>query len=317
MSSPISPLRQRMIDDMTFCNMSPSTHKVYTYAVANFSAFHGRSPDKLGIENVREYRLHLIARGLKANSINPIIGALRFFYGTTLGRKDIVDQIPFARKEDTLPAVLSQDEVLRLLKAESNLKMRTAYTAIYAAGLRVSEVVSLTIKDIDSTRKVIHIRQAKGRKDRYVMLSEQLLIILRDYWRRTHPPHWLFPGPNQSKPVTTRSVQRLSQSRRCGRSRRQCHRAYAEAQLRYASVGAGRRYPRHPGLAWASAYQHNHALCPRGGEHDPAGREPAGGPQDGVGSSGIARRTCPTRSWRWRMSSAATESRGAPATRVM
>jgi len=87
MSNPISPLRQRMIDDMTFRNMSPSTHKVYTYAVANFSAFHGRSPDKLRIENVREYRLHLIARGLKANSINPIIGALRFFYGTTLGRK--------------------------------------------------------------------------------------------------------------------------------------------------------------------------------------------------------------------------------------
>lgn len=208
MSNPISPLRQRMIDDMTFRNMSPSTHKVYTYAVANFSFFHGRSPDKLGIEDVREYRLHLIARGLKANSINPIIGALRFFYGTTLGRKDIADQLPFARKEDTLPAVLSQDEVLRLLKAESNLKMRTAYTAIYAAGLRVSEVVALTIKDIDSARKVIHIRQAKGRKDRYVMLSEQLLIILRDYWCRTHPPHWLFPGPNQSRPVTTRSVQR-------------------------------------------------------------------------------------------------------------
>jgi integrase/recombinase XerD len=168
MSNPISPLRQRMIDDMTFRNMSPSTHKVYTYAVANFSAFHRRSPDKLGIEDVREYRLHLIARGLKANSINPIVGALRFFYGTTLGRKDIADQLPFARQEDTLPAVLTQDEVLRLLKAESNLKMRTAYTAIYAAGLRVSEVVALTIKDIDSTRKVIHIRQAKGRKDRYV-----------------------------------------------------------------------------------------------------------------------------------------------------
>ena len=134
MSKPMSPLRQRMIDDMTFRNMSPSTHKVYTYAVANFSTFHGRSPDKLGIEDVREYRLHLIARGLKANSINPIIGALRFFYGTTLGRKDIADQLPFARKEDTLPAVLSQDEVLRLLKAESNLKMRTAFITLSGTG---------------------------------------------------------------------------------------------------------------------------------------------------------------------------------------
>lgn len=208
MTKPISPLRQRMIDDMAFRNMSPNTRKVYTYAVANFSVFHGRSPDKLGIEDVRAYRLHLMARGLKVNSINPIIGALRFFYGTTLGHKEIAEQIPFARKEDTLPAVLTQDEVLRLLKAEPNLKMRTAFTTIYAAGLRVSEVVALTVKDIDSTRKVIHIRQAKGRKDRYVMLSEQLLIILRDYWRRTRPPHWLFPGPDPSRPITTRSVQR-------------------------------------------------------------------------------------------------------------
>jgi len=163
MTKQVSPLRQRMIDDMNFRNMSPNTQKVYTYAVANFSAFHGRSPDKLGIENVREYRLHLMGRGLKASSINPIIGALRFFYGITLGQKGVAEQIPFARKEDTLPAVLTQDEVVRLLKAEPNLKMRTAFTTIYAAGLRVSEVVALTIKDIDSARMVIHIRQAKGR----------------------------------------------------------------------------------------------------------------------------------------------------------
>jgi site-specific recombinase XerD len=207
-TKPISPLRQRMIDDMKFRNMSPNTQKVYTYAVANFSAFHRRAPDKLGIEDIREYRLHLIGRGLKATSINPIVGALRFFYGITLGQKEIVEQIPFARKEDTLPAVLSQDEVVRLLKGEANLKMRTALTTIYAAGLRVSEVVALTVEDIDSTRMVIHIRQAKGRKDRYVMLSEQLLAILRDYWKRQRPPHWLFPGPDDSRPVTTRSVQR-------------------------------------------------------------------------------------------------------------
>ena len=96
MNKPISPLRQRMLDDMTFRNMSPATKKVYTYAVANFSAFDKRSADKLGIEEVRAYRLHLIKRGLKASSINPIVGALRFFYGTTLGQKDIAEQIPFA-----------------------------------------------------------------------------------------------------------------------------------------------------------------------------------------------------------------------------
>jgi integrase/recombinase XerD len=208
MSKQISPLRQRMIDDMRFRNMSPSTQKVYTYAVANFSAFHGCSPDKLGIEHVREYRLHLMKRGLKAASINPIIGALRFFYGTTLGQKTVAEQIPFSRVGDALPAVLSQGEVVRLLKAESNLKMRTALTTIYAAGLRVSELVMLTAKDIDSNRMVIRIRQAKGRKDRFVMLSEQLLAILRDYWKRERPPQWLFPGPDPSRPLTTRSVQR-------------------------------------------------------------------------------------------------------------
>jgi integrase/recombinase XerD len=159
MSKPVSPLRQRMIDDMTIRNMSSNTQKIYTRAVANFSAFHGRSPDKLGIEDIRAYRLHLLQRGLKATSMYPIIGALRFFYGKTLGQKEMVEQIPFARKEDTLPAVLTQDQVINLLKVEPNLKMRTAYTTIYAAGLRVSEVVALTIHDIDSARMVIHIRE--------------------------------------------------------------------------------------------------------------------------------------------------------------
>ena len=212
MTKPISPLRQRMLDDMKFRNMSPSTMKVYSRAVANFSAFHHRSPDKLGIEDVRTYRLHLISRGLKPATINPIVAALRFFYGTTLGRKEMVEEMPFARKEDTLPAVLTQEEVVRVLQAEPNLKMRTAFITIYAAGLRVSEVVGLTVGDIDSARMAIRVRQAKGRKDRYVMLSEQLLAILRAYWKRTRPPHWLFPGPDPSKPVTTRSLQRTFRS---------------------------------------------------------------------------------------------------------
>lgn len=208
MNKPVSPLRQRMLDDMAMRNMSPNTMKVYTYAVANFSAFHQRSPDKLGVEHVRAYRLHLIARGLKPTSINPIIGALRFFYGTTLGRKDMIEEMPFARKDDALPAVLTQEQVVQLLRAEPNLKMRTAFMTIYAAGLRVSEAVALTVADIDSARMAIRIRRAKGSKDRYVMLSEQLLTILRAYWKQTRPPHWLFPGPDPSKPVTTRSLQR-------------------------------------------------------------------------------------------------------------
>ena len=209
MTKSISPLRQRMIDDMKIRNMSPNTQYIYISAVARFSAYHRRSPDKLGLEDIRDYHLHLVSRKLKPTTINPIMGALRFFYGKTLGQKDIVDEIPYARLADSLPAVLSREEVERLLKSVRNLKMRTAFITIYAAGLRVSELVALTSRDIDSTRMVIAIRHGKGGKDRYVMLSEQLLCILRDYWKRTKPTHWLFPGPDPLQPVTTRSLQRV------------------------------------------------------------------------------------------------------------
>jgi len=175
MTKQISPLRQRMLDDMAFRNMSPATQRCYTYAVACFARYHRASPDKLGIEHVREYRLHLLSRGLKARSINPIVGALRFFYGTTLGNKALADQIGYARPEDTLPAVLTQDQVLALIKAEPDLMMRTIFITIYAAGLRISEVIRLTTGDINGERMVIHVRQAKGHKDRYVMLSDKHL----------------------------------------------------------------------------------------------------------------------------------------------
>jgi site-specific recombinase XerD len=166
------------------------------------------SPDKLTFEDVREYQLHLASCGLKVRSTNVIMCALRFLYGTTLGKLNVSEHIPLARTEDTLPAVLAPEEVERLLKVVSDPRMRTIFVTIYAAGLRVSEAVALTIHDIDSARMVIHLRQGKGRKDRFVMLSEQLLVILRDYWRQTRPPNWLFPGPDLNRPVTTRSVQR-------------------------------------------------------------------------------------------------------------
>ncbi len=208
MAKQVSPLRRRMIDDMTIRNMAPSTQAIYVSAVARFSIFHGRSPDKLNAEDVRDYRLHLISRGLKPNTINPIMGALRFFYRTTLGLKQVAEEIPYARTEDTLPVVLAREEVVRFLKAVPDLRMRTLFITIYAAGLRVSEAVKLTGRDIDSARMVIVIRQSKGRKDRYIMLSEQLLGILRTYWKQAHLEHLLFPGPKPSRPITTRSVER-------------------------------------------------------------------------------------------------------------
>lgn len=210
MTKTISPLRQRMIDDMKMRNMSPCSQAVYIRAVASFAKHFQQSPDRLGPEDVRAYRLHLIARGLKASSINPIIGGLRFFYTITLARKDMLDAIPYARREDTLPAVLTPEEVVRFLEAVDNLKFRVVLTTIYAAGLRVSEAVRLKAEDIDSQRMVIHIRQGKGGKDRYVMLSGQLLAILRRYYKIKRPAHYLFPGPDPERPVTTRSVQRFA-----------------------------------------------------------------------------------------------------------
>ena len=209
MTKTMTPLRQRMIDDMAIRNMSPLTQAAYIRAVAKFAAYYCKSPDKLKSEDVRNYQVHLVSRGLRTATIIPIMCALRFFYGTTLGQKDIAQHIPLARKDDTLPVVLSRDEVMRFLKVVTDLRMRTILITIYAAGLRVSEAVALTAGDIDSDRMVIHIRQGKGRKDRYVMLSEQLLRILRNYYKRTRPPvSCLFPGQDHKRPITCRSIQR-------------------------------------------------------------------------------------------------------------
>jgi integrase/recombinase XerD len=208
MTEQVSPLRQRMIDDMTIRNMSPNTQKAYIRAVKNFSRHFGKSPDKLSFEDVRKYQLHLVSRGLQAATIIPIMCAIRFFYGTTLGRPGVAEHIPLARKTDTLPAVLTRDQVVRFLKAVPDLEMRTIFITIYSAGLRVSEAVALTARDIDSANMVIHVRQGKGRKDRYVMLSEQLLAILRAYWKCAHLQHLVFPGPDPERPITVRSVQR-------------------------------------------------------------------------------------------------------------
>jgi integrase/recombinase XerD len=208
MTEQTTPLRQRMIDDMKVRNMAALTQAAYVRAVKNFAAFHCHSPDQLGFEDVRTYQLHLISRGLQPQTLNQIICALRFFYAVTLGKPEAKTALPLARRADKLPAVLSPGEVVRFLNAVADVRNRAAFTTIYAAGLRVSEVVALTVTDIDSSRMVIHVRQGKGSKDRFVMLSEQLLAILRAYWRSERPKTWLFPGPDSEQPITTRSLQR-------------------------------------------------------------------------------------------------------------
>lgn len=190
----VSPLRRRMIEDMTVRNLSPATQQSYVYAVANFGKYFGRSPDRLGLEEVRAYQVHLVATGISWSALNQKVCALRFFFGVTLGRPEIPARIPHAREPRALPVVLSGDEVVRFLEAVSSLKCRAALTTAYATGLRASETVNLQTADIDSARMVIHVQHGKGGKDRYVMLSPQLLSILRVYWRLTKPRPFLFPG---------------------------------------------------------------------------------------------------------------------------
>jgi integrase/recombinase XerD len=194
MSERISPLRQRMIEDMTIRNLSPATQRSYIHAVKRYSLYFGRSPDLLGLEDVRTYQVHLVAKGIAWATLNQVVCALRFFYGVTLVQDEVPERIPYARQRQALPEVLSQDEVVRFLEAVSSLKCRVALTCAYATGLRVSEVVGVEVRNIDSGRMVIRIENGKGGKDRYVMLSAQLLGILRAYWKLTRPQRFLFPG---------------------------------------------------------------------------------------------------------------------------
>ncbi len=197
----MSPLRRRMIDDMTIRNMSPATQRSYLHAVTKFSRHFARSPERLDLEDVRAFQVHLVATGISWPALNQTVCALRFFYGVTLGHAEIPERIPYAREPRKLPVVLSADEVVRFLEAVPSLKTRAALTSAYAAGLRASEAVGIKLADVDAGRMVIRVEHGKGGKDRYVMLSVQLLGILRTYWRLARPTHWLFPGRDPSKPI--------------------------------------------------------------------------------------------------------------------
>jgi len=197
----MSPLRRRMIEDMTVRNLSPATQRSYVHAVARFGRFFGRSPDRLSLEDVRAFQVHLVAGGTSWPALNQTVCALRFLYGVTLERAELPERIPYARTPRKLPVVLSADEVVRFLEAVPSLKARAALTTACAAGLRASEAASIKVADIDSARMVIRVEQGKGGRDRYVMLSPQLLGILRSYWRLARPAHWLFPGRDPEHPI--------------------------------------------------------------------------------------------------------------------
>lgn len=197
----LSPLRRRMIEDMSVRNMSPATQRSYVSAVSKFSQYFRRSPDKLTLDDVRDFQVHLVSTGISWPGLNQIVCALRFFYGVTLGEAEIPERIPYARQPRKLPVVLSADEIVRFLEAVSSLKCRAALTTAYAAGLRASEVAGLRVTDIDSARGVIIVRHGKGGQDRNVMLSPQLLGVLRTYWRLARPRTFLFPGRDEDRSI--------------------------------------------------------------------------------------------------------------------
>jgi integrase/recombinase XerD len=214
-SSPAgSALRQRMIEDMTVRGFTAKTQHDYIRSVKTFAAFLGRSPDRATAEDLRRFQVHQTQVGLQPPGINSAVAALRFFFTVTLDRPDLARRLTLVRQPRKLPLVLSLEEVTRLLEAASGPKYRAALGTAYGAGLRVSEIVSLKVTDIDSTRMLIRVEQGKGRKDRHAMLSPQLLGLLRAWWREgSHhslmlPQGWLFPGRNPVMPLSTRQMNR-------------------------------------------------------------------------------------------------------------
>jgi len=204
----ISPLRRRMIDDRAIRQLGPKTQSGYIRAVKNFVAFLGHSPDQASTDDIRRYQLHLASSDLGVPSVNAAMTALRFFFKVTLRRSDVAEDVVFIREPRRLPVVLSPEEVARLLAAAPGLKYQAALSIAYGAGLRVSEVISLKVGDIDSARMLIRVDQGKGHKDRSVMLSQPLLELLRRWWLVKRPRAWLFPGRTPGAPLSARQLNR-------------------------------------------------------------------------------------------------------------
>ena len=208
LDKPISPLRQRMIEDMTARRFKEKVQKDYVRHVRRFAAFLGRSPDSATSEDVRRFQVHMAEQRIGVPTINSAIAALRFFFNVTLERPDLVRHLTTVHKPRKAPVVLNQEEVVRLFEAAPGLKYKAAFGVAYGAGLRVSEVVALKVTDIDSQRMTLRVEQGKGQRDRYVMLSPQLLKWLRQWWKAARPQAWLFPGQNPVNPMTARQLGR-------------------------------------------------------------------------------------------------------------
>jgi integrase/recombinase XerD len=217
-SDAVSPLRQRMIEDMNSRKLGAHTQKSHIYSCKRFAAFLKRSPDTATAEDIRLFQLHLAETGVSIGNRNRIMTGVRFLFRVTLRRLDLAAEIYHIREPQKTPLVMSADETRRLLAVANSLKARVLLSLSYGCGLRAGEVVRLKVKHIDSAQRIIRVEQAKGRKDRNVMLSPETLDLLREWW--TVRPwrydagtplqeRWLFPGNRAGKPMTTRQLSRL------------------------------------------------------------------------------------------------------------
>jgi integrase/recombinase XerD len=205
----VTPLRQRLIDDLRIRNYAPRTIQAYVAAVAKLARHFGRSPDLLGPEDLRAFQVHLVNARASWSQFNRITCGLRFFFAVTLGRPDAVPFLPFGKRPRRLPVVLSPGEVAVLLDAARPGRDRALLQTTYACGLRIGELLRLEVTDIDSARMVVVVRHGKGAKDRQVPLSPRLLGELRAYWSWARPRPWLFPGGVAGRPLHPGTVQRM------------------------------------------------------------------------------------------------------------
>jgi integrase/recombinase XerD len=204
-------LRDRMEQDLILKNLSPATRRNYLLYCRKFAAHYGRSPEELGETELRDYLLYLLqVEQVSYPTYRQVLAALKFLYRVTLGRSWEVERIPFPRRaRDEFPEVVRRDQLVELFAALRSPKYRALFLACYAAGLRISEACALRVEDIDSQRMVIRVRYAKGSKQRYTVLSPRLLVILREYWKITRPPEWLFPSPGKSMHIVPETARRV------------------------------------------------------------------------------------------------------------
>ena len=211
----VSPLRQRLIDEMEMRRFCRETQRNYIRDVGRFATFLGRSPDTATPEDVRRFQVEQSDQGVPVPTMNSIVSALRFFFLHTLDRPDLARKLVRMKRIRKLPVVLSPDEVARLLGATRCLKHQAALSVAYGAGLRAAEVASLKVRDVDSERMLLRVERGKGGQYRNAMLPAGLLALLREWWKVgrqegvMHPDGWLFPGQHYLKPISTRQLHRV------------------------------------------------------------------------------------------------------------